>query len=333
MNIKDQDKIICSCANLSERQIIEYFGNKNNKNVTFEKFLNETRAGTFCTACRLDLETIFIKKNIKNTNFNLINGETGLSMKKKFYNFIDSILPRISIKNQNFFPILNIKNKNLKQEVWITNMEIISSNLKDKIKIDDVEITINLFDSKGKKIWSNHDVVKINKRGVFKIPSEKLLIEKEEIISVGWIEVLRKFKINCSKGTTKPQIMVYTGESSCAVHGQDIGYTKGGGHSSIYRPNVDNQILTFFNPTEKSVEININEPIEIGLTSPNINKKDVVKIKVPAKGSIIYNLNDDRRFDKLFDKYFSISWSGVGKYKTHFYCFSKNYKFVSLDHL
>ena len=60
--MSDQDKIICSCANLSEKKINNYFELKNNKVPSFNQFLNETKAGTYCTACRLDLETIFIKK-------------------------------------------------------------------------------------------------------------------------------------------------------------------------------------------------------------------------------------------------------------------------------
>ena len=329
--MSNQDKIICTCANLSEKKISDYFESKNNNVTSFNQFLNETKAGTYCTACRLDLETIFIKYNIRDTSFQNIKINKNLSMKKKFYNIIDKIFPKLTLKNKNFFPILHIKNIDFKQEIWITNMEIISEKLKSKIKIDDVEVTINLFNSIGKKIWTIKDIVKVNSRGIFKIPSDKIL-SKEKNISIGWIEVLRNFKVNCSKGTTRPQIMIYSNDSSCAVHGQDVGYTNGNSHSSIFRPNVDFQILSFINPSNKIVQLSLDHPSLIDNNIENKNSNSL-KIQLPAKGSIIHIINEDERF-KLFDgKYFTISWKGSGKYKSHVYCMSKNFRFVSLDHL
>lgn len=329
--MSDQDKIICSCANLSEKKINNYFESKNNKVPSFKQFLNETKAGTYCTACRLDLETIFIKKNIGDANFQNIELSKNLSIKKNFYNIIDKIFPKLTLRNQNFFPILYIKNKVFDQAIWITNMEIISERLKSKIKIGDVEVTINLFNSIGKKVWTTIDIVKVNSRGIFKIPSDKIL-EREKDISIGWIEVLRKFKINCSKGTTRPQIMVYSENSNCSVHGQDVGYIDGSSHSSIFRPNIDIQILSFINPSNKIVKIIIEPPVEINEKFENKNSNSL-KIQLPAKGSRVHVINEDERFKFLDGKYFTISWKGSGKYKSHVYCVSKNFRFVSLDHL
>tara|TARA_Y100000590_G_C15644416_1_gene986290 strand:- start:404 stop:1393 length:990 start_codon:yes stop_codon:yes gene_type:complete len=329
--MSDQDKIICSCANLSEKKINNYFESKNNNVPSFNQFLSETKAGTYCTACRLDLETIFIKKNIGDVNFQDVKFGKNLSIKKKFYSIIDKIFPKLTLRNQNFFPILHIKNIDFEQAIWITNMEIISEKLKTKIKIDDVEVTINLYNSVGKKVWTTKNIVKVNNRGIFNIPSDKIL-DKEKDISIGWIEVLRKFKINCSKGTTRPQIMVYSQNSNCSVHGQDIGHTEGSSHSSIFRPNIDVQILSFINPSKKNIELNLEPPLEINEKFENKNS-NFLKIQLPPKGSKIHVINQDDRFKSFDGKYFSISWKGSGKYKSHVYCVSKNFKFVSLDHL
>ena len=53
-------------------------------------------------------------------------------------------------------------------------MDIFSQTLKKKIKIADVEVEINLYNSEGKKIWSVKDIVKVNERGIFSIPLDKL---------------------------------------------------------------------------------------------------------------------------------------------------------------
>ena len=329
--MKDQDKIICSCANLSETKINKYFESKNNDVKSFDQFLNETKAGTFCTACRLDLETIFIQKNGSDVNFQKINFNKNLSFKRKIYNFVDSFFPKLTLQNQNYFPILHVNDIEFKQSVWITNMEIISDRLKPKIKIDDVGLTINLYNSLGSKVWTTKDIVNVNTRGIFDIPSEKILVNDEDI-SIGWIEVLRKFKLNCSKGTTRPQIMIYTENSSCAVHGQDIAHTQGYYYSSIFRPNTDIQILSFINPSKKQLDLVLEPPIQVDNNFQNSNSK-LITFKIPPRGSMIHNINKDERFKNFDDKYFTLSWKGSGKYKSHIYCISKNFRYISLDHL
>ena len=174
--MSNQDRIVCTCANLSEANIIDFFKEKNNKFPSFDAFLNESKAGTYCTACRLDLETIFIKENIPDASFNTNNITNNLSFKKKIYNFVDNIFPKLTLKNQNYFPVLHIKDIAFEQSIWITNMKIISENLRSKIKIDDVEVTLNLFNSSGEKVWSNKEIVKVNNRGIFKIPSDNLFL-------------------------------------------------------------------------------------------------------------------------------------------------------------
>ena len=83
--MNELNKIVCTCANLTEAQIKNYFKGTSDPNITFfEKFLNDTKAGTRCTACRLDLETIYIKNNIHNKNFNFSDIKLHLSLKKNF---------------------------------------------------------------------------------------------------------------------------------------------------------------------------------------------------------------------------------------------------------
>ncbi len=323
------DRIVCTCANLTEAQIKNYFKN-NNKYRSFEEFLNDSKAGTYCTACRLDLETIFIKNNLTDQKFDNVNYSNEKSIKNRIYESVDKIFPKITLKNQNYFPILNFKGKSLRQEIWITNMEVISEKLKNEIKINDVQVFIYLYNQSGKKVWQTHDVVKVNKRVIIEIPSEK--INNDQDLSIGYIEVVRKFKINCSKGTTRPQIMVFSKNSHCAVHGQDVQFTNGSSHSSIYRPNIDIQILSFINPSDDDVEIILGAPLAIDEENHNHNLKSL-KINIPPRGSIAHIINHDKRFKFLEDKYFSIDWKGVGRYKSHIYCMSKNFGFISLDHL
>ena len=329
--MSEKDKIICTCANLSEKNINDYFVSKNNTVSSFHEFLNDTRAGTFCTACRLDLETIFIKKNQTDFKFQNIEIKNTINLKKKIYHLIDKILPKITQKNQNYFPILHIKEVEFNQSIWITNMKIISEKLRSKIKIDDVGVEINLYNSRGAKVWSNSKVVKVDTREIIAIPSE-MILEKDFEISVGWVEVIRNFKINCSKGTTRPQIMVYTKNSNSAVHGQDIGFTIENSHSSLFRPDVDIQILTFINPSNKTIELRIEPPTGENESLNNI-ESNLIKVKIPPKGSFIYNINNDDRFKSFVNKYFTLVWKGSGEYKSHIYCMSKNFRYISLDHL
>ena len=187
------DRIVCTCANLTEAQIKNYFKN-NNKYRSFEEFLNDSKAGTYCTACRLDLETIFMKNNLTDQKFDNVNYSNEKSIKNRIYESVDKIFPKITLKNQNYFPILNFKGKSLRQEIWITNMEVISEKLKNEIKINDVQVFIYLYNQSGKKVWQTHDVVKVNKRVIIEIPSEK--INKEQISIIEILNLLQFVKSN-----------------------------------------------------------------------------------------------------------------------------------------
>ena len=96
--MSNEDKIICTCANVSESKIDDYFKKNNNYISSFDKFLNDTKAGTYCTACRLDLETIFISKNLSEPKFININYDKGKSIKRKIYDTVDNIFPKITLK-------------------------------------------------------------------------------------------------------------------------------------------------------------------------------------------------------------------------------------------
>ena len=81
--MNEENKVICTCANLTEKQIKNYFKGTSGPSLTFEKFLNETKAGTRCSACRLDLETIYIKNNIHSKSYDFYESKINLSLKKK----------------------------------------------------------------------------------------------------------------------------------------------------------------------------------------------------------------------------------------------------------
>ena len=42
--MNELNKIVCTCANLTEAQIKNYFKGTSDPNITFEKFLNDTKA-------------------------------------------------------------------------------------------------------------------------------------------------------------------------------------------------------------------------------------------------------------------------------------------------
>ena len=101
--------------------------------------------------------------------------------------------------------------------------------------------------------------------------------------------------------------------------------------------------LTSFNLKSKNLDMIQKTFANCHLNTPDVEKEfrklvenknsNSLKIQLPAKGSRVHVINEDERFKFLDGKYFTISWKGSGKYKSHVYCVSKNFRFVSLDHL
>ena len=64
------NSVICACFDITEKNIQEVISS--NRNITFNELIDQTKAGSKCTACTLDLEYLYV--GLTNTsNFRVIS--------------------------------------------------------------------------------------------------------------------------------------------------------------------------------------------------------------------------------------------------------------------
>ncbi len=320
MSKENDDKIICYCNNVSYSKINNILCK--NPNIDFEKFQNISNAGTSCSACLPKLENIFVEKSSQTQNLNSsIVKPKIVGLKRKFYSILDNLLPKVSIKLINYFPI--IYRENISTKVWISNY----GNLyKDQMSIVEHRININFYNSTGNNIWNKNFIVKKNENKIIDIPIYLLKNPNNDFFNSGWLSVEKKSLSSGFRGTTRPQIQITSNNSSCAVHGQNIKVKNGGFHSYVNNPKSERQFLSFFNIGKKKVNIELsylNRQNEyINFTDLNLNSLNsrIIELKLYDRGF--------KDFDPI-----NIKWSGMGLYKSHIFITDKKLERISIDHL
>lgn len=320
MSKESNDQIICYCNNIKHSVINKIL--VQNPNIDFEKFQNISNAGTSCSACLPKLENIFVEKSNKSQNFNYSTTSTKITgLKSSIYSFLDKILPNLSVKLINYFPV--IFKENIQTKVWISNF----GNLyKDQKNIVEHKIRINFYNSIGNIIWSHNCIVNKNENKIIDIPTKLLGKSKDSLWSSGWLRVEKKSLSSGYRGTTRPQIQIISNNSTCSVHGQNIKLNNGGFYSYINNPNSERQLLSFFNIGNKKINIKLdylnqeNELINFSHISLDSLHSKIIEVKLEDKGF--------KEFEPI-----NIKWSGIGHYKAHIYITDKKIERMSLDHL
>jgi bacterioferritin-associated ferredoxin len=320
MSNKNKNNLICHCNNVSYQAVDKIL--KSNPSINFETFQKESGAGTSCTACLPKLENEFINKsNLNNFPILVKKSYDRLGLKKKLYNFFDSILPKVSFEIKNYFPI--IYNHNIKIKIWISNY----ANLyQDDNKIVNHKLKFTLYNSIGQIVWKKNYFLKKNDNLIIDIPNELINQSSSDQLSSGWICLGKKSETPGFKGTTRPQIQILTDKSSCAVHGQNIHVRNGGSHSYVYNPKYERQFLSFFNIGKNKINLYLSY----------LNKDDkfvyLINFNLEPLNSKIIEIDLANANFNEFDPVI-IRWEGKGLYKTHVFISDKNLERLSIDHL
>ena len=320
--MKSEEKdILCYCNNVKYKDISEII--KKRPGIKFDELQRITNAGIVCTACILNLEDEFINKTSfvpqKNRNF-IIKKIFKKNLKQTLYKIIDYISPSIPIIINNYFPILNYKN--LEIFIWLANFPNLYKN---DVGLVDHNIILSLYNARGNIVWKKKCLLKINHDLNIKIPTDLLKDKTKKELDHGWLHVKKTGDKTGFRGTTRPQIQYLTDNASCAVHGQDVKFNKGGSHSLVYNPNSERQFLSFFNLGSK------NLPISLTLLKKDGSIINIDKINLKSQNSLIYELELEKNCVKEFEP-IVISWYGIGIYKCHVMITDKSLTRFSLDH-
>ena len=336
---KDDNQIICYCLELRKKDLLNALGTKPG---SFENFLNKTNAGTKCTACMLDLENFYIKNSSQlynnDKNFSVKNNlKVFENLKKKLYKFIDVFSPLITHNRTNVFPVLyreSLKDReSLKEIIWFSNYPNFFEKKDPEI---DFVVKMKFYNKFGKEIWRMVKDLKSSQSWRQEIPTH-LLKEGDKSkyeLQLGLLIVSVKAKNFGIRGTTRPQVQILTSKASSAVHGQaanKIKHKHEGGIISIYKPETEDQFISFINPLNIKTDLTINrlyDPLD-----NHVNIKIQKKVHIPPFGTYLHNITCAENIKPIKSgRYFNINWFANGGLKAHLFICSKNFDRISVDH-
>jgi len=330
-------QIICMCNEFSLDDMQSMLAE--NPNISFDRFLADSGVGARCTACLFDLEYYFVdlpREKKTNVDVDYSKPKSTLSLRRRFYQWIDQHSPRQPIRSCEDVPV--IAGNDIKQWVWIANYDLLYKKGKSN-KVPDFDVELKLYDATGgAPIHQQRVELALGTawRGELSqyLPQSKnggsSVSDKE--LSIGRLEIIRHSKSDGVRGTTRPQIEIATSVSSCAVHGQAAGQNTGSAFDLICHPDDDRVFLSFINPSSSPVDIKLKYPSD-PMKKIELPSRDV-HITIPPNGAELHEIVlSEEEIEEYRDRLYNFSWHGVGLYKCHVIVASTGLDRFSIDHV
>ena len=323
------DQLVCPCFELNLGHVRSMLSQ--NQSMSFDSFMEESKAGTRCTSCLLDLEYYFVHLPRTSETKTIVKKSLRskqIPFRRKIYQWIDKLSPRHPIHLKNHVPI--IAGLGIEQWIWIANYEMLytKNNL-----VPDFDIILKIYDADGILVHENCVPLPLGKEWRVEVSQylPKPVNGVGPDLSIGWVEITRLAKSDGVRGTTRPQIEILAPKSACAVHGQAARYDKGNSFVTISNPDYDRVFVTLINSENKPVSITMQYPSDpLGVLK--ISKRSI-SLNLPPKGALLHEviLTDEEK--KAFSsRLLKFAWQGIGFYKAHVIVASISLDRFSIDH-
>lgn len=259
----EDGEIVCACAVLTRGELRQAAAGAG----SFEAFLatqgaNGVTVGRRCTACLLDLEYLYTSLQTGGPAAPLAPGapagrEEARSLRHRLFDVIDRLSPPVPIKLWNSAPVL--AGPGLRQTVIVANDSLLFER---NTSAPAVRVELLVRDQEGRVRhrsrhevppgeWLNHDV------------SQYLAPAEPGAFAVGTLEVTRRFRGRGYRGTTRPQILLETAQSSSAVHTQS---EDGPGERWVvvdHKPGEQRFFMSLLNHTDRPLDFVVSCPLEV----------------------------------------------------------------------
>jgi hypothetical protein len=327
--------VVCPCFDLRIQDFVDIMSDY--KNLSYDDFLNITKAASKCTACSLDVEYYFFQLIdsglIKESDSKKFTKRiaTNTSIKQKFYRFVDKFSPMVSMMRTNYIPIIG-KNEALESWIWVANNSMMYEGVLFGSKMN-VELTVRNhlghIKHKEKYFLDRENFLHVNVSQFLLIDTN---LDNDEIL-VGSLQIERLPLEIGTRGTTRPQLEILAKNGGGAVHTQGGSPVRNGGFSCLYRPDVDTIFIAITNTEEnKKNDFCIEYPINKTLNPDGSVVKDCISIL--PKATILYEIRLDKEFyNEYVDQLIQIKWKSTGARSTYVFCTSKNLDQISIDHV
>lgn len=307
----DGQEIVCGCFSLT-RGVLEKAAAGSN----FERFLEETRAGSRCTACLLDVEYLFVnapKSPAAQTGAKTARGEKP-SLKRRLYDVLDRLAPQIPFRLTNTVPLLS--GGGIVERLWLVNQPMVFGK---KVGVPPHRFLLTVRDGEGRVIGRERHDVNCGESKAITFP--ELPVRGGQELSVGSVEISRWGLSPGVRGTTRPHFEVEATRSNTTLHIQGAAPDPEAWLTIIHAPVETRILFTAVNVTSRPLVLEFDFAEETSAPT---------RVEVPPFGARVIEPMAKRAKP---GQPLTYHYRGRGRGKVHVIAASSSLDRLALDHL
>ncbi len=300
----------------------------------FDQLLVQTGAGMKCTACRLDLESVYmdvydsavrLKLDSTTTSSHPTAAQMGggfRSLSRKILRFFDRHAPPFPFLLRDFSPVL--AGNGVSQYVLIANDSLRLSNSQTCAPLDGFVVLRN---DEGRVLLREKQ--RIEPEGAMQIELsaylEKDFLERGHAQGTeniwGSVEVQRRWEKPALRGTTRPQLVINARKGTGGVHTQGPSGSRTDWYTVLARPEHERSFVTVVNAHGGRLKVKVNCPLDPASREFTLPGYGCRGVEVDTRSVV------DKGLSSL-----AVSISCDGPSKTHVWTASPEMDRVAVDH-
>lgn len=302
-------EIICGCFSLTRGDLEKAATGSN-----FEQFLEETRAGSRCTACLLDVEYLFVNapKDRASTGGHHTRRQERRPLKRRLYDVLDRIAPQIPFRLTNTIPLLS--GRGIVERLWLVNQPMVFGK---KIGVPPHRFMLTIRDGEGRVTGRQRHDIHCGESKAITFPGEP----SSEALSVGSVEVSRWGLSPGVRGTTRPHFEVEAARSNTTLHIQGAAPDPEAWLTTIYSPGETRILFTAVNVASRPLLLEFDFAEETSAST---------RVEVPPFGARV--IEPSAKHAKPGQP-LTYRYRGRGRGKIHVVAASPALDRIALDHL
>jgi hypothetical protein len=319
--LKADDEVICGCFDLKRSDLeraVNYSG------LSFERFLEETRAGSRCTACLLDVEYLFVNTpRVRSDAFGrMTKRRERRSAKQKLYTLLDRLSPLVPFRLVNTLPLLS--GPDLVERLWLVNQPMVFG---EKITTPPHRFDVTVRGRDGRILEHAQHDVHCGESRIIELPS--VIRHDNEPFGIGSVEVSRRGLVPGVRGTTRPHFEIEAARSNTVLHIQGAGPNPEAWLTTIHNPANTRLLFSAVNTASRPLSIVFDAPREDGAP-----EGDTIHIEIPPRGARVVEPHlSDTESRRLQGRAITYHYRGRGLGKVHVITASRGLDRLSIDHL
>lgn len=270
-------EVICGCFNLTRSEL-----ERSAAGLSFERFLEETGAGSRCTACLLDVEYVFVNAPRKSAP---AGRRTGIrrerpALKRRLYDFLDGLAPQIPFRLVNSVPLLS--GEGIVERLWLVNQPMVFGK---KVGVPPHRFLLTVRDGEGRVVSRERHDLTCGESKTLTFP--RLPGPGGYALSVGSVEIARWGLSPGVRGTTRPHFEVEAAHSNTTLHVQGAALDPEAWLTAIHRPEETRILFTAVNVTSRPLVLAFDlvgeSPVPVRVEVPPFGARVVEPKPVRAK--------------------------------------------------